>query len=110
MDNLQLNGTYNVSQMLFLEDQAKSFPGDTKDMTKAYLDQSRLSTYYQDSPWQVLTFPTQFNLNALGGPINGLQPPGSRPGNLLMKNPNPVQALPKPEEIKFFNFYSFLKN
>lgn len=94
----------NVSQTLFNEDektngtlslkeeQKFSFLGNInpiyandqnmKAITPIFLDQSRLSTYYQDNPWNILTYSRQFdNIPIMGGDINPSQSPGYRPGN-----------------------------
>ena len=53
---------------------------------KAYINQSRMSTMYQDNPWPTLMFSTRFGLEPMGGEINGSIPPGHRPGNTLNQN------------------------
>jgi len=59
----------------------------------AYINQSRMSTYYQDNPWNTIDFSSQFGLNAMGGPVRGYLGPGSRPGNMIKEVPKPGFAL-----------------
>lgn len=42
-------------------------------------NQARMSQYYQDNPWDVISFSTKFGLPAPGGPIDGSRGSGSRP-------------------------------
>lgn len=53
----------------------------------AYLNQVRLSNYYQDTPWPVLQFSQEFGLSPMGGQLNPNLPPGRRPGNTLKTPP-----------------------
>ena len=64
----------------------------------AYLNQSRLSTYYQDNPWATLQFSSKFGLSPMGGEVNPTLTPGSRPGNILKRGQNalPGFAMGKP--------------
>lgn len=76
----------NITQSLFDLD-SKIIKENDNDPFSAYVNQSRLSTYYQDNPWPTLTFTNQFGVRPIGGPINYMQPPGHRPGNLAKKVP-----------------------
>jgi hypothetical protein len=103
------SGSLNISQILFkLDEQEPS-------IKTAYLNQSRLSTYYQDHPYGVLSFVNQFNMTAPGGNISSDQGSGAKPNNTFAKYQQKTgvkQAtfVPIPEEsAKLFNFYSFLK-
>lgn len=58
-------------------------PQGISNQLPAYLNQSRLSTYYQDNPWSTLQFSNHFGLSPMGGPVNPTLTPGHRPGNVL---------------------------
>ena len=58
-------------------------PQGISSQLPAYLNQSRLSTYYQDNPWPALQFSNHFGLAPMGGPVNPTLSPGHRPGNVL---------------------------
>jgi hypothetical protein len=65
----------------------------------AYLQQAHLSTWYQDNPWDTLTYTKKFGVPPMGGNIDLQQPPGHRPGNILNKSlvptyPSGSQNLP----------------
>lgn len=86
--------TYNIGQNLFKMDetimrnsQNSSGSANNSPQFPSYLNQARLSTYYQDNPWPTLMFSENFGLVPPGGDINRTLTPGSRPGNLL-----PVQG------------------
>ena len=52
----------------------------------AYLEQARMSSYYQDNPFATLTFSKQYGIEEpLGGLVRPDLPPGSFPGNVLSK-------------------------
>ena len=53
-----------------------------KPMMSVFLNQSHMSTYYQDNPIPMLSQNTKYGLSPQGGPINCKQPPGYRPGNV----------------------------
>ncbi len=60
----------------------------------AYINQSRLSTWYQDNGSQeVLLFSNQFGLPVMGGEYNNKAESGHRPGNVLKQVPKPGYAL-----------------
>jgi hypothetical protein len=77
--------TLNLSQTLFNIDQQLMTKKPNKnglgEEMPAYINQAKLSTYYQDNPWQTLAFSTRFCLDPLGGPINDSQGSGARPGS-----------------------------
>lgn len=97
----------NISQTLIMENESLIIPGDSvalafqnlqavsginalpqemNDMERlmpAYLQQAHLSTYYQDNPWETLTYSNKFNLPNMGGNLNPRQSPGHKPGNIL---------------------------
>lgn len=55
---------------------------DMSTIMPAYLSQSRMSTFYQDNPWDTLTFGKKYGVDGiLGGNINTNSKPGSKPGN-----------------------------
>lgn len=103
---MEPSGARNISQSLFMMDEklmsdpkhlaiklmqnkdvsgwnSISEPQGIDNQLPAYLNQSRLSTYYQDNPWPTLQFTNKFGLEPLGGPIDPTQTPGHRPGNIL---------------------------
>lgn len=71
----------NISRSLFMSDEKVA--EDRGSNLKAFINQSRISTYYQDNPFGTLSFSGQFSLPAMGGQITQ-QPSGHRPGNLFM--------------------------
>ena len=73
---------------------------DTKQLMPAFLEQSQLSTYYQDNPWEILTSSNKFGVQTPGGDIIPDQPPGYRPGNTLTNKkhrgmPNQMYKIPR---------------
>ena len=60
---------------------------------QAYINQARMSTYYQDNPFATLDFASQFGLNVMGGSVRGNLGSGSRPGNIVKDVPKPGFAL-----------------
>lgn len=58
------------------------------DRFKGYMQQAKMSTYYQDHPWEVLQFSKKHGLDGPqpGGQIRGDIPPGHFPGNTLKPN------------------------
>lgn len=56
---------------------------DMKSQIPAFLEQSRMSTYYQDNPWKILTYSKKYDegIPIMGGSINPTQNPGYKPGN-----------------------------
>lgn len=112
---MEPSGSLNISQILFKLDEKTSESGTKEAITKAYLNQSKLSTYYQDNPYQVLSFVNQFNMSAPGGKISNNQGSGARPQNTFVnyqKAHGEVRqptAEPMPQESqKMFNFYSYI--
>ncbi len=86
-----MNGSVNISQTLFNADQKLASEGDN---LTAYLNQARISTYYQDNPFQILSSSAKFNIPTLGGSIDGSNGAGSRQGiNFSIKEP--VLTVPK---------------
>jgi hypothetical protein len=67
-------------------------PQGIDNQLPAYLNQSRLSTYYQDNPWSTLQFSNKFGLSPMGGEINPTLTPGSRPGNILKPGQNALSG------------------
>jgi len=115
----------NVSQMLFNKNMSAVVPNDSvsaafqnlsalsgvnsmpqlindmKEQMPAFLQQARLSTYYQDNPWPILTASNKNGVPTMGGDLIPDQPPGHRPGNLLKTPfkpnvPMPMQNMPMP--------------
>jgi hypothetical protein len=59
----------------------------------AYINQARMSTYYQDNPWPTLSYSQKYGIEEpLGGFIRGDIPPGHYPGNVLKNNPGPTSS------------------
>jgi hypothetical protein len=56
----------NISQTLFNADE-KLAKKDESNMS-AYINQSRISTFYKDNVFDVLAFSSQFGIPTLGGP------------------------------------------
>ena len=106
------NKTGNLSQMIFRDNEKglkdvkplaplleQSNPYDWNMITtqskedgydnrfQAYMKQARMSTYYQDNPWEVLQFSGKHGYQGpqMGGQIRGNIPPGHMPGNTLTK-------------------------
>jgi hypothetical protein len=52
----------------------------------AYVSQARMSTHYQNNPWNTLLANQEYGVEPLGGPVNLKQPPGYRPGNIKYSN------------------------
>ncbi len=90
----------NISQMLFKQEENMLGGGkipysqlapvnnesqEMKKITPAYVSQVRLSTYYQDNPWDTLLYSTKFGAEPLGGNVDLSHPPGYRPGNIFRK-------------------------
>jgi len=97
----------NVSQTLFKQNEKLIMPSDSvsaafQNLTSlaginsmpveinnmqtqmpAFLSQAHLSTWYQDNPWETLTYSTKYGLSPMGGNIDPNQPPGYKPGNIL---------------------------
>jgi hypothetical protein len=74
----------NASQALFTDNEKayNSNPNEMKSQDSVFIEQVRMSTYYQDNPWQTLTYSQKFDhIPILGGDINPNQGPGYRPGN-----------------------------
>jgi len=77
--------TLNISQMLFTVDeqlmQKSNIGNGISGQMPAYVNQARLSTYYQDNPFGTLLFSTKFCLDPMGGNVNDANGSGSRPGS-----------------------------
>jgi len=92
---MEPNGTLNLSQSLFQMDEkiaSANMPNMFNQEFPSFINQSRLSTYFQDNPWPTVEFPIQYGLNPMGGPINYSLPPGHKPGNLPRPAPMPSNA------------------
>ena len=107
---MEPSGSINVTQQLFLMDE-KLMNSNTKLLNAmensktvsewnsikglkqgigiqqpAYLNQARLSTYYQDNGSKdILQYSAQFGLSVMGGEYNNIGG-GARPGNVLPAN------------------------
>lgn len=91
MNNNNLNSRLTNSQLV---SNWNSIPMDqgTGVQLPAYINQSRLSTWYQDNGSEpVLQFANQYGLDVMGGNFRGNLPPGSRPGNVT-----PADQVAKP--------------
>ncbi len=72
-----------------------------KGQLKALINQSRMSTYYQDNPFGVLSFSNKFGIDTLGGPIDGSVGSGHRPGYKFNAPEIPnMQMKPTFEKVK----------
>lgn len=58
-----------------------------QDQMPAYLNQVRLSNYYQDNPWPTLENSNKYGVSTMGGQLNLNVSPGKRPGNALKVQP-----------------------
>lgn len=98
----------NITQTLFKQNESLIIPSDSvsdayqnltalsginsmpqesnnmKNIMPAFLSQAHLSTWYQDNPWDILTFSKKYGVPTMGGEINPSQPPGYKPGNVLV--------------------------
>ncbi len=92
----------NISQMLFRQNESlikpinessyknvATIPGvvpvlsETDEMRKimpAFIAQSRLSTYYQDKPFDILNSSKKYGMEPMGGPVNSSMGSGYFPG------------------------------
>jgi hypothetical protein len=124
------SGSYNITQHLFKLDEsivnsASQKPGQATPTTNfgpqfdSFINQSRLSTYFQDNPWPTVTFAQQFGVAALGGRVNPTLTPGGRPGNLLATDnanvtsgnaPMPANAFVGSEPLTYVNGMYVPKN
>jgi hypothetical protein len=71
------------NNMLTLSDVNSNFDtiSDMSSIMPAYLSQARMSNYYQDNPFDVLSSGIKYGVTISGGNINPTQPSGSKPGN-----------------------------
>jgi hypothetical protein len=83
----------NISQTLFRADE-KIAKQDESNVS-AYINQSRISTYYKDNPIPILSASGQYGISTLGGPIDGSVGSGSRPGQTFKIAPVKVEAIPE---------------
>jgi len=112
---MEPSGSRNISQTLFATDESLmkknvgslatiapynwissedvGIEGAGTAQEAAYINQSRMSSYYQDNPFKNLLFANQFALPTLGGPVNGSQGSGSRPGVVITELPKKGFAL-----------------
>jgi len=116
ISNQLANKTGNLSQLLFKQNEqsvksenvdtlpslleksnpfnwnSKSFdtPDGEQGRFQMFLNQARMSTYFQDHPWDTLEHAKKFGYqgNQLGGNIRGELPPGYLPGNTIKPNNN----------------------
>ena len=125
--------TGNLSQLLFRENEKKSGSNKVKPLApllektnpyewnnqylpqgedgetqrfSMFMDQARMSTYYQDNPWETLQHSSKngYKGPSLGGNIRGNIPPGYVPGNTLTKPNNYVSSqMSSRESIEGFN-------
>ncbi len=92
----------NISQILFRQNEklikpineiyykdVATLPGivpvlsETDEMSKimpAFISQSRLSTYYQNKPFEVLNSSVKYGVEPMGGPVNSSNGSGYLPG------------------------------
>jgi hypothetical protein len=113
----------NITQTLFKQNEKLVVPSDSVSMAyqnlsslsglnsmpqelntmqsqmPAFLSQAHLSTWYQDNPWETLTYTKKFDVPPMGGNIDPTQPPGHKPGNILRQglvpaHPSPSHNLP----------------
>jgi hypothetical protein len=54
----------------------------------AFIAQSRLSTYYQDKPFDILNSSQKYGMMPMGGPVNSTMGSGYRPGTLHVNPSN----------------------
>ncbi len=97
----------NISQTLFKQNESVVVPSDSVSVSfqnltalsginsipqelnnmqsqmPAYLQQAHLSTWYQDQPWETLTYSKKYGVPPMGGNLNLQQPPGYKPGNIF---------------------------
>jgi hypothetical protein len=113
---MEPSGAINISQALFMMDEKisqknmglRSGSDHMKVQTPVLINQSRLSTYYQDNPWSTLSFSQKYGLETLGGPIDGSKGSGHRPGNIFVDkskvNMN-IRSLPAPvNNMEYINY------
>ncbi len=72
-------GPMNISQSLFNTDEKVA---KESGLTNAFINQAKISTYYQDNPYGTLSYSDKFSVPTLGGPITS-QGSGHRPGNVF---------------------------
>jgi hypothetical protein len=105
----------NISQTLFKQNESlikpinesnyknvATIPGvvpvlsETDEMGKimpAFIAQSRLSTYYQDKPFEILNSSVKYGIEPIGGPVNSSMGSGYLPGtSYVMPTGNSVSA------------------
>ena len=109
------NRTGNLSQTLFRQNEQKSMSKRVKPLASVlertnpydwsketedpageqgrfniFMDQARMSTFYQDNPWKELQHSKKYGYEGptLGGNIRGNIPPGHLPGNTIEPNKN----------------------
>ena len=73
-------GSMNISQSLFQSDEKVA--AESGNTLSAFINQSKISTYYQDNPYKVLAFSDKFGVPTSGGPITE-QGSGHKPGNIF---------------------------
>ncbi len=64
-----------------------SMPQELNNMQSqmpAFLSQAHLSTYFQDNPWNILEYSNKYGLPTMGGNLDLSQPPGYKPGNIMV--------------------------
>lgn len=123
---MEPGGARNISQSLFLVDEKLSKCSNGLELNElntpeswfsplakpdglgcqkpAYINQSRISTWYQDNGSQeLIPFSNQFGLSPMGGQYNLNDKPGARPNAIPSKVPKPGYALYNNEFYKVQN-------
>lgn len=72
----------NVSETIFKMNEKQIKVSD--DIMPAYIQQVRMSTYFQDSPCEILLSSKKYGLTPLGGAVTS-GPNGYRPGTSCLK-------------------------
>lgn len=80
-NNMFSNAYNNLSALSDINTEPELY-SEMSSIIPAYLSQAKMSTYYQNNPWKVLTYSEKYgNTEIMGGKINSNLPPGYRPGN-----------------------------
>ena len=82
-----------------------------KNRFNIYMDQARMSTFYQDNPWKELQHSEKHGYvgPTLGGNIRGDIPPGSLPGNTIKPNAEVKSRMVNRSRIEGFENNSSIK-
>lgn len=76
----------SVFQNLTLLSDINSVSQNSENMQSlmpAYLQQAHLSTWFQDNPWETLTYTRKYGVPPMGGNLDTKLPPGYKSGNTL---------------------------